>query len=654
VTATEGIPAGFALAYQWYYLAPGATSFVIVPNNTDFNNVTTATLDILNPISYDNYQFYCQVRENTATCYQASNAVKIDGITAVWNGVTSTWSAPPTIGRYAIIDGNYNTSVGGTQVSFSACGLMVNSGFSLDIQNGDYIEVENDIVANGDITVFPQGSVVQINDLATVTGSGTMTVQKLTSVLNTPYDYTYWSSPVAGETIENVFSTVPANRRFFFNASNFIDTQIEIANTGTFTPGQDDIDDDGNDWQLASSTMLPGVGYAATPSTFGPALPTNQQFPFVGPFNNGVITPTISYVAGSPYKDWNFIGNPYPSAISTATFFSVNSGITNAIYLWSHATPEDVNASGNEGYNFSGSDYAVISGSGVNNPGGDGIIPANFVPSGQGFFIEALNNGPITFNNSIRVTGSNDQFFRNSVTNINNRQVLWVKLRSDNGVTNYLTVAHIEGATDTNDGSYYDVERNISTQSFAKIYSLINGSDSEYLIQGKSPSSLDLDEVINLGFSTFIESATIYTISIHQFEGDFYSDNAIYLKDNLLNVTHNLKDSDYNFTSETGVFNSRFEIVFTPSALSVDDNLVDANDLIITELSNGDVQFKIDAKLAISNVTILDVLGREVYNLQGSNSIEVYDLSKLSNAAYIAKVTLSNGQVLSKKAIKQL
>lgn len=640
------------LAYQWYFNAPGSATWTeILPTNTNYSGQQSATLNIIDTFNLDGYQYYCQLRENDATCFEASNAVMLNVLKSVWDGGTSTWSIPPTIGRYAVIDGNYDTAAGGTQISFSACGLVVNPGFGLTIQNGDFIEIENDIVANGDIIVFPQGSVVQNNDLATVTGSGTMTVQKLTSMLNTPFDYTYWSSPVANETVENVFSTVLPTRRFVFNAANFEDFLMEINNTGTFTGGQDDIDDNGDDWQIASGSMIPGVGYAATPSTVGPAFPVQQQVPFVGPFNNGVITPTIINNSGGAYSDWNFIGNPYPSAINTATFFTVNSGITDAIYLWSHATPEDANASGNEGYNFSGSDYAIISASGVNLPGGDGVTPNDFVPSGQGFFIEAQSGGTITFNNSMRETGNNDQFFRD--TNPSNRQVLWLKLHSDNGVANYIAVAHIDGATDANDGSFYDVKRNASTQNFAKIYSVINGSDTEYAIQGKSPSSLDLDEIIKLGFSTYIESATIYTISIHDFEGDFYSDNIIYLRDNLLNITHNLNDSDYSFTSDAGVFNDRFEIVFTPSSLSINDNVVDANDLIISELSNGEVQFKVGKKHQISNVVILDILGREIYNLQGSNSTEVYNLSQLSNAAYIAKVTLSNGQVISKKAVKQ-
>ena len=47
----------------------------------------------------------------------------------------------------------------------------------------------------------------------------------------------------------------------------------------------------------------------------------------------------LSMLMTSAYTDWNFIGNPYPSAIDTNVFFTVNSGVTNTIYLWSQATP---------------------------------------------------------------------------------------------------------------------------------------------------------------------------------------------------------------------------------------------------------------------------------------------------------------------------
>ncbi|NNE31798.1 MAG: T9SS type A sorting domain-containing protein [Winogradskyella sp.] len=619
--------------------------------NGNTNNPTWAELN--NITNYNEGNNFSLVTLSTTNFNCAACSV-----VATWDGTNWNWSdgtpqnTIPTSDVTVIIDGAYDTSAGAPQTSFSACSITVNTNNTLTIGNNSYIEIQNDIVVNGDITVERRGSVVQIDDNASTSGSGNIIVQKNTALLNTAFEYTYWSSPVSGETIEDTFSNVTPNRRYLFNASNFEDLLSEIDNSGNYVPGQDDIDDDGNAWQLASGIMLPGVGYATTAVNFG-MFPASQQFTFEGPFNNGVYQPAISNASNGNYNDWNFIGNPYPSAIDTDVFFTVNSGIVDHIYLWSHATPASANASGNEGQNFSGSDYAIISANGVNTAGGSGTIPNNFVPSGQGFFIEALSGTNVTFNNSMRVTGNNGQFFRPSnLTNLN-RQVLWLNLTSDNGVFNQIAVAHITGATDDFDGSFYDIRRNISSASAARIYSTIPNDNKEYVIQGKTFDGLNENEVIELGFKCAIETETTFTISLAQFEGVFYNNNSVYLKDNLTNSIHNLKDSDYNFTSEVGEFNDRFEIVFNDALLSVDDHQIHPKALTIVELNNGNVEFKINGNSTIKKVEILDMLGRQVYSFKANHSTEVYNLSKLRQSPYIARVTLSNGQIISKKAVKQ-
>jgi len=583
--------------------------------------------------------------------------IAIDNI-EIWGtfapcSATTTWTSTgwdngiPDLNTRAILDFAYNTGIDG---SIDACNLVINNIATLTVYNNSYVNIKNEINTIGNIIVEPQGSVVQKNDSSINSTTGNITIQKETTILNSPLEYTYWSSPVSGETIENTFANVPASRRFAFDASNFEDLLEEIDNTGAYNFGQDDIDDDGNAWQLASGIMNSGVGYAAMASPFG-FFPVAQQFTFEGPFNSGIITVPLINNSSDAYNDWNFIGNPYPSAIDASEFFTINAGVVDALYLWSQATLADANAQGNEGLNFSGADYAVISASGVNIAGGSGDIPDNYIPSGQGFFVEALSAANVTFNNAMRTTGNNNQFFRN--TTPLNRQVLWLNLNSDNGVFNQIAVAHIDGATDGNDGTFYDVKRNASSDNFANLYSIINGNDEEFIIQGKNTNSLNLDEVIELGFSSIIEVSTIYTLSIGQFEGDFYESSDIYLKDNLLNTVHNLKDSDYNFTSEVGEFNNRFEIVFRADVLSVNDNQIKPKQLTLIELANGNVEISVNRNITIKTVEILDITGRQIYNLTGSNSTEVYNLSKLSKATYIARVTLSNGQTITKKAIKQ-
>ncbi|MDY2586343.1 T9SS type A sorting domain-containing protein [Winogradskyella aquimaris] len=624
---------------------------IITGNTIDLSGVNYQ--DITTAITFRIYAW----NASTAAGTYSINDFTFNGVvTSLPCSTTTTWTntgwdnGVPDINTSVILDFNYDTTDNG---NINACELTINAGSTLRITDNSFVNVKNNIVADGDIILESQGAVVQIEDAATTTGTGTITVQKFTTQVNGPLEYTYWSSPVNGETIENTFGVVPTSRRFFFNAANFEDLLTEVDNTGVFNAGQDDIDDTGDAWQLATGIMAPGIGYATTVSPFL-MFPTQQQFNFVGPFNNGTYQTTLVNDSGGLYNDWNFIGNPYPSAIDTDVFFTVNAGIVNNIYLWSQATAADANAQGNDGQNFSSADYAIISASGVNTAGGDLIMPNDYVPSGQGFFVEALTAGPVTFNNSMRVTGNNDQFFRNANSTNSNRQVLWLNLRSDNGVAKQIAIAHIDGATDLDDGTFYDVKVNGASAAYAKLYSTINDdSDNEYVIQCKSPSSLDLDEIIPLGFENNIDSPTIFTISIAQFEGDFYNNNEIYLKDNLLNTTHNLNASDYSFTSETGIFNSRFEIVFNNSVLSIDDNVANGNDLTISELNNGEVRLKVSNPFTIKTVEILDILGRQIYKLNGNSAVEVYNLSKLSNAAYIAKVTLSNGQTISKKAIKR-
>lgn len=708
VNGSEGVAGGLPLSYQWYYLAPNATTFVVVPNNVDFNNdSTSATLDIINPITYIDYQFYCQVRENSSTCYTASNAVKISAETAIWDG--TNWSSAPASNKTAILNADYNTSVNvNGETSFEACNLIINDAELIiaDANNGGvntYVEVGNDLILNGtaSILVHPQGAFVQINDdgLVTADNPDNIQVNKRTALMNNWYEYTYWSSPVFEETIGDALVDASSNRRFKFSAQDYRDSNQEINNTNTFIIGQDNIDDPssfadgtGYDWQQTNNSdfMTPGVGYASThDSGLFSALPCNNgpncqfTYSFRGLFNNGVIEVWM-YRNDEETNDnnWNLLGNPYPSAISADAFLNYNADIgtaTNrvvdgAIYLWSQNTPPDGNTSGNEVLNFSQSDYAIINGVGetATSAGGDSNDPTNrMIPSGQAFFIAMSDTAPTTeyvsnptaqagdiqrkrvvFNNSMRVRGTNDnsQFFRQNTTNTPNK--LWLDLTTDNGVFNQILVGYVDNATNGLDKMYFDAPM-ASPNVNAVMYSIIEGSDKKYTIQGKSPESLTLNEVIPLGFSTLINTPTIYTLTISKLEGEFLTTNTIYVKDKLLNITHNLLETDYTFTSEAGEFNERFEIVFMPEVLSIDDKDISPKDLTIIELNDNDVKFTIGANITIEHVEIIDLLGRTLYNFNGNSNSEIYNLSALSQATYLAKVTLSNGQVITKKAVKR-
>ncbi|MEZ4793605.1 MAG: T9SS type A sorting domain-containing protein [Gelidibacter sp.] len=428
-------------------------------------------------------------------------------------------------------------------------------------------------------------------------------------------------------------------------------------NDNVLIPGHDDIDDDNNDWieAPANMPMAPGQGFAATVFNSG-MFPGTRQITFDGPYNTGTITTPIFYNGPNGDNDWNLIGNPYPSAISFNDLYDNNSAfIDGAAYLWSHSIipPSNTN-NGNEAQNFR-DDYAIINRFVGNVAGGSGVTPdpGNFIPSGQSFFVKGLSNGNVTFTNDMRMAdvSSNNQFFRSGITQPNK---LWVNLTSNNGVLNQILVGYVDGATNGEDSMAYDTTRNLSSGVMSALYTIIDSvDDKKFAIQGKNPNSLTLDEVIPLGFYTSITEPTTYKLSIANIQGEFLTTNTVYLKDNLLNITFNLSASDYIFSSLPGEFNNRFEIVFRDQALSVTDNEITPSGLSIIELPDGRVKFNVGNNLDIKSVEIMDMLGRTLYNLKGDSPSEIYDLSNISQAAYLAKVTLSNGQVITKRAVKR-
>ncbi|WP_411765977.1 lamin tail domain-containing protein [Winogradskyella sp. A3E31] len=675
VSASEGFSGGNGLAYQWYYFDsndPTLPEWKPISDDATFSNSTTNVLTITNANALSDHQFYCEVREDDATCYSASDAIKFNIADVTWNGnwIWSDGITPngtlPTAANVVTMTATYNTSTHGG--SFSACSLIVNNG-TLFIDNGHYVEVINNVDINNsaNITVETKGSFVQRGvgsdaGYFSNNGAGDTDVIKTTAELNNSYDYTYWSSPITNATTDGALFFSNPNRRFWFNAGNFVDANA------------DGVDDDANAWTLAtgSYSMTPGQGFAATHGSFPMGFGVGYDYTFRGNYNTGDITyPVVYNTLNDLSLHWNLLGNPYPSALDADQFFTENGAeIYEAIYMWSHVRQPDGANPGNEVLNFNQNDYVTINLIGEAGNGADtnddnmidgDDIPERKIPSGQGFFIPSRINGNVTFTNAMRVSGNdeNTQFFRfnsNSTNENSTKETLWLNLSSDIGIYSQICVAYADIATDGYDGNAIDTKRNYAGNA-GMIYSMMEEDPySNYVIQGKALSSLNEDEVIPVGFGAYINSSAVYTLYVIKTEGGFLNNNPIYIKDSYLNVIHDLSESSYQFTSEGGTFNDRFSIVFkNENTLSEDELALKENGLSIVELQNGNVQFALkNSSLTISKVNIIDLQGRLVYTLSGDSSREVYGLNNLSTAAYIAKVELSNGLVITKKAIKKL
>ena len=556
----------------------------------------------------------------------------------------------PDRSRGVIISDDYITSA---ESSFESCSLIITANNTLDITDGHYVGVETDVTinTNANLEIRNQGQLVQVEETGTVTNDGTTNVRKTTATMN-QYDYVYWSSPVDYGPptpplgIAFVLTEFLPDRMYRFNTASFEDDQP--------TADGDGFDDNQDDWVLYSSYMEPGIGYAAMTANTGPAV---NNVVFSGTINNGPIDITISLSADGggdsdgDIDDWNLVGNPYPSAISADSLVSQNSNIDGTLYFWTHNTPI-AGIAGPDALNFSSNDYAMYNASGgvgtAANSGG--AAPTGRIASGQGFFVDAVANGTLSFNNSMRnIAIANDDFFRSTSSNntVAEKTRMWLNLTNPDGAYSQILIGYFEGATNFKDRLYDGVR--IKGTNYIDFYSMDAGL-MEYGIQGRDP--FNEFDVVRLGYNSNITGEL--SIELHQREGQLV-DQSVFLRDKFLNIVHDLTHSAYTFESQLGNTDERFEIIYNQETLTTESTLVSINDLIIFEAPTGVVNFKLNSPFQFESIEIIDLLGRTLYNLDGQGQSEKsFNLSGLSTATYLVRATLTNGQIVTKKAVKKL
>ena len=513
--------------------------------------------------------------------------------TTTWNGVS--WSnGAPTITEKAIFNQDYDMN---TKASIVACSCELATGKTITIPNGKSLKVDYQITNNGAINVAHGGSIVQINNTNTNTGINYSIKKTANQTVAT--DVTYFATPTATNSVNDMVAGTTYHYDFDASVQNWNYSLDPTAN------------------------MTVGSGYILRNPTLG-----NYTVSFTGAINNGAINiPIVINGTGALNNDdWNLIGNPYPSAIDADKFFTTNaSNIVGAVYYWKHLTP--LNAAGND---YEANGYAVYNGTGATNGG------SQFIPSGVGFFVEAKVAGSVTFSNADRVAGNNSTVFRLA----DNTNRIWLNLLDNNSnAAAQQLVAFAAEATDGKD-NLYDAHLLGSGLVF---YSLLNNE--KYSIQGLD-ENYD-NEIIPLGYNATQDGT--FTISIDHTTGTISANgNYIYLKDNELNIVHDLTDSDYTFSSVLGENNTRFELFATQQALDVRDEVYTNNDNLFVNQNNNNFELSTATNATIKQVTVYDVVGRKLITLS-SNTVQ---LNVQKGQILIFEVLLENGSKLSKKVIK--
>ncbi|MCZ8298544.1 MAG: GEVED domain-containing protein [Flavobacterium sp.] len=598
-TICDGAPANLTLTghvgtiLRWQYASDLAfTTPVDIPASASAT-LTSAQMGALTATRY----YRAVVSFGGCTAFSTVATITFDA--TIW---TSSWSnGLPSLTKAAIFAGNF-TSTG----NLSTCSVTVQSG-TVVINPGHTLTVQNAVnVVGGSLTFEDTSSLLQNTNAV---NSGNITYRRNTTPMR-KFDYTYWSSPVAPQTLVGLSPLTLSDKYFTFNP--VIGNWVNVA---------------------GNSLMDAGRGYIIrAPNNFDVVTPSVFNASFFGVPNNGPIS--VPIVLGT--SDVNLIGNPYPSAVDIDLFMDLNGDtgtnvVDKTIYLWTHNTPITNN-------NYTNSDYAVynyMGGVGTSAaPGANSNVPNGNIASGQSFFIKGLSAGTALFNNSMRIAGNNNQFFRSA----GDKSRIWLQIYDGAAGYKQALVGYAAGATDGLDSGY---DGDLFTSGTpVSIYSLVGTN--ALTIQGRALPFEETD-VIPLGYSA--TASGNLTIGLHNFDGLFDAQN-IYLKDKMLQVLHDLKSSDYAFTSAQGTFNDRFELVFTNSALNTPSLAFDQS--VVVYVGNGVIRVKSSLN-ALQNVAIYDIRGALLGTQKATGMEASFSNSLFAQQILLVKVTDEFGNTLTRK-----
>lgn len=589
-------------------------------NPTSINN-TTATLSPaqIGPITATRY--YRAVVQSGSCPVVYSDPVTISLASTTWDG--STWSSGlPTASTSIIFTGNY-TATG----NIDACSIQVTNNAVVNIPSANTVNLYGAItVTSGSFTLENNANLLQSSNVA---NSGNIIVKRNSSPLFRQ-DYTMWSSPVNGAKTLQEFSPGTLSTRFFtYNTAT--DQFNATPATGTFTPGLGYLIRMPNGAYLADNTTLAGA-IDGTPAAYQQGTATMT---FTGVFegvpNNGNVVRTLSN-AGTGY---NMIGNPYPSPISIPAFLTANSGaIEGTMWIWRKKN----NA------NSPNSAYVTINSTGqyVGNGEPEQENPNGILRTAQGFIVRRTGTANVTFTNAMRSSDTSNQFFRmNNNDELPESHGIWLNLNGPGNAFSQMYAGYIEGATQGEDSG---IDARYINDSPIVLASVVN--DIDMIIQGRALPFAATDAV-PLVLKTSI--AGNYTITIDHVDGLFTGNQDIFIKDNLLGTTHNLKESAYTFATVVGTFANRFEIVYMAETLDTDNPALDSNEVIVYK--DGKTLHIRSGKTIMDDVEIFDTRGRLIYTAKdiSASSVVIDDLVA-EEQMLIININTERGKV-SKKII---
>ena len=584
------------------------------------------------------------------------------------NGVTTSTSGTTyfksNTNPLLSISGSSNTiNFNNLEVDITAAntkGLSVSDGFLLNISNGLNL-------VNGDVRLNGESQLIQshVGLDANAVSSGKILVDQ--QGYASAYKYNYWTSPINNGgtfsllsgmydgTDANINPFAPSQIAFISgspynglpaitNVSGEVTTPLSISTMWLYKY----IQGSGSyyDWVALdqNSALNPGEGFSMKGSG---ASGADQNYVFYGAPNNGEYTFSIN--AGEE----SLVGNPYPSALDTNKFILDNATVFDALYFWvDGGSTSHILSNYLGGYairNLTGGTPPSVFSTLIGGLGSAGSItvPKRYAPIGQGFFIKAYASGSIVFNNSQRDFKKESEgeaiFYRNQNDQTENQdQFIRLGYEDPEGFHRQLLLGFLPDSTaDVNYNPGYDALLKICRDD-EMFFVIEQDLDKKYAIQGVDA----FNDTMEFPLGILISETGLHQIMIDEVENFQHT---IYLKDNILNTTHNLSDANFNVNLPIGNHLDRYSLVFVPqNSLSTTDQTL--SNLTVFYDGNKNVVVNNKDRMQLKNITIYNVLGQEILRLNDNinNSNRVQIPFNQSQGIYFVKVVTTTGELTQK------
>ncbi|REG91200.1 DUF7507 domain-containing protein [Flavobacterium aquicola] len=601
--------------------APAAGTVYTVTGTVPAVPSVTNTTGVFSGLAAGTYVATYQIGSG---CVSASTATITIAplVTNTWNGTAWSAGSAPTSSQLVVFEGDYTISG-----SIHACSCTVKPNVNVTIASGTVLTVENGLhvetgavpALDGTLTFENGASLIQNNDAKN--GNTGSIIYKRTATSIKDFDYVYWSSPVAGQTLG---ALSPQSDKYWSWFGNYWKTAV------------------------GGDTMIEGLGYIARV----PRYVTSQTVNFIGTPNNGDVT-----IAAQGALMSNLIGNPYPSAIDAEEFMVENEDLLvtgGMLAFWTHTTRRKLSGDKTQ-YEYLSDDYSFynVTGGTATDPKNigsksGGPAPDGTIAAGQSFMLGSKTAGSFKFTNSMRIVdpGQNNHFFKQTNTKKTAKKEknrIWLNLTNSGGAFKQLLIGYITGATNGEDKLFDGTSRN--SNAFVDFYSIMN--EDKYTIQGRGLPFDEQDEV-PLGYKTTIEGT--FQIDIEKTDG-FLTSQTVYLEDKMTNVIHDLTKGSYSFTTAKGDFKDRFVLRYTNTSKLGTGDFVAKGKGVIVSVKNS--QIKINSfDSSLSSVKVYDLKGSLLYEKDkvSGNEFIINHLNS-SNQFMIVMVQLENGKWISEEII---